>query len=469
MVRDRGEPVTNPSRTLRWGVAAASGVAAVACAVHAFFSPLLSSADEAAHIDYAYQVWHGHLPIFEDGLTIQPGFGVVPPVQWVAQHPPLFYALEAPVIGPFLDAGRFALGGYAGRALNALLAAALVAVVVWAASQVLPGRRRIWLAAGLVTALNAWVIRVGGAVYNDLLAALTATLVLGVTVRILRRGPSWLSLGALAAAAGAALATRAALVVVVAVALAVLVVHAAATSRSVRRSLAAAGAAVGVLVLSVAPTAWFYLRNVHLTGSVLGGHPDWAAENLGRVTRPWSEVLVDPATWVNLWAVVGHDVLPRGVSTVWLLVVPALLAGAAVVVSAWLRHTRPGTAQPRTTALTTAAVAAALALSVAAVVGTQVLYAAGGGGLNPRYLLPVLFPISLTIAYGLMASRRLGTTLLAAWCTLTTAELGAWAFRSLDTSGAVYPMPGMAALAAVVLGVVLTLVAVHRLVPEARD
>ncbi|WP_036960808.1 hypothetical protein, partial [Promicromonospora kroppenstedtii] len=44
-----------------------------------------ATGDEPPHVDYAYQVWHGDLPVFEDGLELRPDRAWLAPVQWTAQ------------------------------------------------------------------------------------------------------------------------------------------------------------------------------------------------------------------------------------------------------------------------------------------------------------------------------------------------------------------------------------------------
>jgi len=94
-------------------LAAGANVAAVLAfsLAWAWSLTLLRNNDETGHFDYAYQVWHGRLPVFEDGVSVKPPFASIPPVQWTAQHPPLFYVIEAPFIGPFVDQRTRRRGG----------------------------------------------------------------------------------------------------------------------------------------------------------------------------------------------------------------------------------------------------------------------------------------------------------------------------------------------------------------------
>lgn len=444
----------DPVRLTRLAVAAAAAAATASAATHAALSPAFSSGDEAAHLDYAYQVWTGGLPVFEEGLVVQPPVGYAPPVQWVAQHPPLYYLLQAPVVGPLVDLGRPVLAAYAGRALNALLAAALVLVVAWAAAQVAPRTPRLRVAAAVVVAASAWVARVGGAVYNDLLAAATATLVMGATVALLRHGGSRARWALLAAACAAALLTRAALVVVIAACLAALVIDAVVRSRGWHAVLTTSAAAAATLVVAVLPSSWFWWRNVRLTGDVLGGHPEWAAEHLDRVSRPWTDVLTDVGSWRALWSLHSHDVLPRGTTTTVLLVVPVALAlvGLAVVARREVPRAREHLA-----------VLVALGGPVVAVLGMQVLYAAGGGGLNARYLMPLLLPVGLAVGAGLTWSRRAAPWLLGAWAAAASVENVVRVRRALlspPSDPLVHPGVALVAASAAIVALTVT-VALH--------
>lgn len=430
-----------------WGVVACVVAAVAAGLAYGAVSPLFSSGDEAAHVDYAYQVWRGALPVFGDGLTIQPPFGFVPPVQWVSQHPPLYYLLQAPVVGPLIDAGDYVGAGYAGRAVNALLAGTLVVAVVWACAQLLPGRRHLWVVAAMVTAADSWVVRVGGSIYNDLLAALCVTLLLGVSARILRAprtGPRLLV--ALSLAGAAALSTRAALAVVLLVCWTTLAVRDGIVRRSARALAGYAVAALG----AVLPSAWFYLRNLTLTGSLLGGDPEWARAHLELHPRTLWSVVTDLSAWGDLVALFSFTGLPRDLMTFLLVLAPLALL---VVVRLHRGHVgAPGTATPWLVALLIGSAVAVLAL--------QMQYATGGSGLNARYLLPIVLPLTVGVSLGLVAVPRASPVLVAAWAITAAADLTLWlAHRPvLEGSAEVAAVHPRAAWAA--LGVMLVMLAI---------
>lgn len=453
--------MTTPPSTLGAGVRKPLVVGIFACilaaiaagAALAFSSPLFASADEAAHVDYAYQIWTGELPEFHRGLVIKPGFGVRPPVQWVAQHPPLYYLIQAPVVGPLIESGHYVKAGYAARAVNGLLAGGVVGAVAWAASQAFRRRPQLWLAAALVTALSSWVALVGGAVYNDLLAALVATLLLGLTIRSLNRGLTLRREVLITVAAAAALASRASLVLIVAGCLGVLVIHRLLVTRSWRRAVSALGRCTVMGVAAIVPSAWFYLRNERLTGHLLGSQPEWAAAHLGRHTRSTWDTLVDLNIWRHLTSLFSYGPWDPYLITVLLLWLPLALA----VLAALLARGRSAGGASLEAHLTSALIVG----TALATVAMQIKYTTGGGGANARYFLTIVLAVSLGIGYGLSQLPAAGYLLLLPWTLLAAADLVRGVGRRLANGpipGAdVYPPAAWAAVAVYVVAVTVAL------------
>lgn len=407
---------------------ALGGAVAFAAAVSPY-----ASADEAAHVDYAWRVWHGELPVFEDGLRLAPEQGVVPPVQWTAQHPPLFYLLLAPVVGPLLDADRPVAAALAARGATAVLAVLAVLAVAWAARWVLGRRDRAVAATATVAASGVWLLRLGGAVYNDVLLVLVVTLLLGTAVRIIRLGRvtwPWLVVWSVLPAATAL--TRASGVPLAALAVGTVAVAALRLRRGRGRALLLH--VVAPVLVAVAGAGWFYLRNIRLTGSWTGSHNAWAAEHLERVTAPVQEVLTDGAFWSTSFRQLGYAPGTGEMTNLVLLVVPALAAVAVVLVR--LRTTLPGGAD--------LLVAGLLVVAVAGTATQQALYTAGGGGMNGRYLAVLALPLAVAVAWGLTAWSRTGVavTAVAAWAVLRGADLVA-DVRAVALRDAARDMPGL--------------------------
>jgi hypothetical protein len=430
-----------------------------------------ATGDEPPHVDYAYQVWHGELPVFEDGLELRPDGAWLAPVQWTAQHPPLYYLLIAPLVGPLADAGHPVAAVYAARGVNVLLAGAFVLAAWWSARRLTrPGSVLSPLVAFLAGAMPA-AAHVGGSAYNDLLAATCVTVLFGLAAMAVRRGldARLIALLSLVAAACALSRLSAALIaaVVAGVALAAGAVRAAQGRGRWAHVAALAAAGPGAVL---AASGWFYLRNLELTGTVTGSHFDWALENQNRTARPVWAVLADPETWSRLpdlfwWA---GRLPPSTPLTFTTLVVTAALLVWAPLVIALVASVRRRTAPVETRAdrlLLRALPGAAVVVSLA----VQVVYASSSGGVYPRYLLVVSLPLCLAIAAGLAARPHL---LVPAWTAVTLLDLAVWLSVELATPAEPryydeLPVPaavvGVVAAAAVAGSAVLALRAVREI------
>ncbi|MBF0687191.1 MAG: hypothetical protein IR158_05400 [Cellulomonas sp.] len=400
--------------TLAAAVAAAGGALAFAVV-----APPYVSADEAAHVDYALQLWHGGLPVFEDGLRLQLDQGHVPPVQWTAQHPPLFYALLAPVVGPLVDGDRPTTAAFAARGVTMVLAFLTVLAAAWAARWLLPSayRAALW-AVPVVVAGGTWLLRLGGAVYNDVLLILEVTLLIGLVGYRLRTDalarwwrPAWallLAAAALTRASGLSLALLCVAVVSLDIAL-----------RRPRDVRAWCGDLFAPVAVAVAASWWFYARNVRLTGSITGGHPGWAVEHLGRQHRALEQVLTSSTFWETSLQQYASAPAVRDDANLLLFLVPAAL-GAALLVTGVLR--RPGE-----TALADRLCVLLLAGAVGGILLQQALYHTTGGGANGRYLavLALPFAVLLVAAVGPWGARPLRVAwVVGLWFVARAVELG---------------------------------------------
>lgn len=417
-------------------VIAAACFAVLASVAIGFSAPPFNSGDEAAHFDYAVTVWHGHLPVFEDGLAIRSPFGILPPVQWVSQHPPLFYAVLAPVVGPLWDGGHLYAAVLMGRTVNAVLAGLTVLAVGWAARRVLPGRPAAAAVAAVIVSLTSMFLLVGGAVYNDLPNVGFGALALGVGASAIRRGLSTrlVVLGAVVTAGGM-LSRLSFAVFVVAVVVAFLCAQGSGWWNRLVGKLVAAVVAVAAPALAA---GWFFLRNQRLTGNVAGSHPDWAAQNLHRQHFGFVETVTDPLFWSGVFSVFrGHFADPWGWT--WaILLVPLLLAVVVGAVPALRRSGR--LVDGRDTRLADALVAAMLLAVLVLVVFLQVRFTMQGGAAQARYGLPVIPVLAVAMAIGLTGFGRFVSPLLvsvwvaaAGYGWFAIVDLSKPAFTSADT------------------------------------
>lgn len=401
-----------------------------ASVARAFTYPPLGSGDEPAHLDYVITVWHGHLPVFENGLTYKAPFGVVVPVQWVSQHPPLYYVLLAPVLGPLWDSGHALVAVMAGRFASALLIACSVPAAAWGAWRAFPGNRRLPGAVAVLTALCGIVIQQGSSIYNDALYYPLIVLAFAIAGAALRSGvgPKLLVAAVLVAAAG--MSTRLSFGLwLVALVVALLLARDVRLWR-LRGLLARVVAAVLPVVAAVAASGWFYVRNKQLSGNYSGRHADWGLQSFGRVERPVPVVAHDPFFWRGIFGVYRGVVDPLSWSTWLLLLVPLLLAVLVGVSALVFRRTRTAAAgtprsveratirDARRDRLSTLLIVAMSVVVTALLVYTELDYVSGGGGANTRYGMTVLPVIVLAMAAGLTGWRRASGVLVLLWIAL---------------------------------------------------
>ncbi len=179
----------------------------------------------------------------------------------------MFYLLTAPFVGPLVDDGRYVAAGYAARAVNALIATGVTAAIMWLGREVAPRRPALWLTAGLVAAVNPTVVFFGGVVYNDNLLVAFSTLLMAITVRMLRVGPTPWALTLFGLFTAGALWTRASAFIPVGLCGLALGLLWLLRRPPAWRALIGLGCAS---LAAVAWIAWFYLRNLRLTGNLVG-------------------------------------------------------------------------------------------------------------------------------------------------------------------------------------------------------
>lgn len=396
-----------------------------------------------AHFDYAVQVWQGQLPLFEEGLAVEPPWGSRPPVQWTSQHPPLFYLLLAPVVGPLYEAGHPYIAGMAGRLVNSALTAGLCIAVMWAVRPFCGGQRYLTWIAGFVAASSPWVMGVGSAIYNDNIAALQFTIILGAASRLVmsvegnssRIRRMWWVMGVFAVLAAM---TRLALMPLVFVVFVAVVLRGLLRPGQLSRfSWFLRTTLIGVAMIGAA--GWFYLRNVRLTGSVSGGHPDWAVANTGRTTPPVLEVASNTTYWAKLFGIFSPGNTPAGITLWGLLIFPVILGGVLAFVS-WRSANSPTAHRNEGSGASYASsgdatrrrpLGLAGPLLLVAVVGLltvmQFVYVSKeAGNLFPRYSLPVLAVTCLLVAWGLGGLRRLMPIMFGSWAILAWWQIGTY-------------------------------------------
>ncbi|HEX3814414.1 MAG TPA: hypothetical protein VHX59_16385 [Mycobacteriales bacterium] len=407
----------------------------IVCGAVAFaaLSPALNTSDEIAHLDYAYQVWHGQLPVFEHGLLFRPPVRNIPPVQWEAQHPPLFYLLAAPIVGPLINGGHWLAATMAGRGLCVLIAAACVLALSWAGSLVSTRRRVAWaITVPAVVSPVALFMRVGGSFYLDNLATFFTALALGISILSVRYGVTLKRTVIAAVLAAAGMLTDASFAVTVLVAagaLGLAVLMHDGSSRWVRIGRSVAIGVVPVLAAGAA-SGWFYLRNKHLTGNYTGSHPVWSRVHLHRVTFTFWHVATSSPFWKGNLELFrqGGGALENNLGPILL----AVTVGCAVI--GWLLRLLPARRKPVNPGL--AAVGLVLFMQALGTVISEIGFTTSGGSINTRYLLPALLPLGCLLAAGILAlPRKVRAPALAVFLVITWGFFVRWAWTQPVLSG----------------------------------
>ncbi|MFJ9388207.1 hypothetical protein ACIRON_05270 [Nocardioides sp. NPDC101246] len=440
------------SKTSRlWAIGLVANVLACAavCSAYALSQPLYGTADESAHADHAYRLWHGELVRIGDPMRMPQLWGFHPPFDWTGQHPPLYYLFQAPVIGPLTDADHLLIAGLAGRAVTVGMTCGLVVAVMWAAYVIVPTRPRAAVMAGAVTAVTPGVASLGGMILNDTVFALWVTLMVGLSAQMLRRGIGTGTAVAFALCATAALATRLPGAVVIAVCASVLGVR---WLLEDRRWTALARLS-GAVAFAVLVNAWFYLRNLRATGNLSGAQSELVGQPgplQNRTVRPVHEVAFDPEVWRQLLtplALEDHRLIGL------LLTIAPVLAGVVVILR---RSRRWGAAE-----IWTGLLAVVL---VVAIIGLQLTYVAQGGGASWRYLVPLTVVSALLSGIGLTAAPRLSWVVSGLWLVAILVLLIGYVSLPNDGAGEVMAptFPAAVAVAVVLAGLALvgTLVSV---------
>jgi len=380
----------------------------------AFVTPPYRFIDEQAHAGYVLELQHGRLPSIDTPIDAAAGGGALQerlamePERrrdvWVANNPPLTYLLA---VGP--SALTRALGVPGGplvglRLLNVAATAGAVVLAYLLARDLAGGDPTVGLVgAGIVAAMPhlGFVAALG---FNDGTSLLATTAVALALARLAGAGPGpldgvraarWLGL----AAAGAALCRPMALVY----AGAAVLLGAAITwwRRQAPLPIAAAWLA-GPTAVSA---GWWYALSWARYGDPTGS--DALFEKFDRQPgAPLPEILTTRGIWESNLRTIATRRLEAPLPgdpylwyqlALWVLVVG--VAGAAVlVVRSAVRHRGGRSAAPgRAPALPGTAWAASAALATVPLV-LVAQHRAGGGTIHPRYLFPMLAPVSAAIA-----------------------------------------------------------------------
>jgi uncharacterized membrane protein len=323
--------------------------------------PLFLPADETAHVDYASQLSHGRLPLAGSPLHAEfPTLGQRSGTQYVAYHPPLYYALIAPLVRFGSGSTHPRLWLLGARAVGILLTVVTIMLVAVLARRVFAHwdtRRRSQLAvlaAGLVAAVPSIVVATAS-IQNDALE-LVLVVTAGVCLAgIVRNGITTRRVVVLGVVCGLGMVSRVTFVQVLLTAVAtvgllVVLRRDAAADQPLGRRLGRAAAYLSPIVLApVLLAGWFYMLNHSRYGTFTGSNIAYDLVSrrslLPRMSSPLRFALDPYSWWAQLLQVGGEHpatvatpgTAPRIIAT---LIAACLVLGVVAIALRW-KSVRP--------------------------------------------------------------------------------------------------------------------------------
>lgn len=475
---DRRSPGGPPGRAfLAFVLVAAAG----AGLFYGSMTPRYYPADERSHTAYAQAIRSGVLPSIDTTLPQDGGRTAATRQRiYVANHPPLFPAVQAAVA---VAAGWVAIDEAeltVGRALNVLFTLAAVVALAGLGRAMTGSRRLGLLSATLFAAMPAlWSLAAFG--YSDGLGLLATILVVWAGVRVWTDPGrhSWVLCSAAVVLAG--LSRGSALGPAVAVGALVVAGRAwsggGAGTRGVDGSRprptgtprAVAGVALGMFGPVTVIAGWWYVRNTVMFGDPLASGA--LLERFDMTPRPGG--LLGALTDLEWWRYMFTDLVgsiyapaysaPPRLAPWAFWMIAAAVAVAVVGLVASTRWPRTKRRAPRLHGLPIVGVAAAV------VVLGVFRHIAGGGGSHPRYILAVVALLTVVVIAGLDRLHPAGPVAAVVVMTATSLMLLAqsrrWMAEEAERFGEpAYGPPGLRVLGVglIVVGVAGSLVVALR-------
>ena len=371
--------------------------------------PPFQAPDEPAHAAYIESLAIGHrLPSAED--TLPPIVkGSVERSKWwneltmagrfkgshvitvsSSTHPPLYYAMAAPVFAIFYRFGDIWI--FAIRSLGALFSAFVVWFGYKTGRLIFPKDIRPACVTGALLALLPQPGFIMASINNDSLLILLAAAIVYLLVRFLQQPDAKIvALISLVLAAG--LLTKASFVIFVPVAVAAVIVSAIGRETNLREMLMLFAAALLPMVLI---SGWWYLGNLFSTDSILGLAVSQNTQAAGFWGTAFKYAFMEK-TFAQFWGFFGWLTLPMNYK--WYIAALIAIAASGVGYLRYFIGIRQGKAKISTFHAKIGVLFTLLVIAnYAAIVQFDL---ATAGGAQGRYLFTSLLPVMILLSGGL--------------------------------------------------------------------
>lgn len=367
--------------------------------------PWLGLSDTALHLDYSWQVHKGQLPDFYKGAEAPLSVNQ-PSVHFVSQHPPLYYLVLSPFVGSPIDSGDPQRAALIAGLITILLGLLCVYVFSWAGWVYGNKRRKEYAIAvpAILASLTPFIIN-SGALFNDILALLFASITIVLIAIIINKGINiryglLLSVVALLGMASRASFISSLLIILIAVPTAVFLHNPGGIWRKIRSSVFYNILVLAVIALGI---GWFYRRNLQLSGNWTQSAPQsWAKEILGRPYKSYREVITSHKFILLIpKGLYGKPSVDNSFS-------PSQVASVLVSLFTLFRGTYVSLKSKVLKKISRydAIVYSLLSFHVALMIGQQLVHAEGYGGYSMRYVLPIWVPLGIAIAYAALSIKK---------------------------------------------------------------
>ena len=357
--------------------------------------------DAPYHADYVYQLYNGKLPDWNEGIQYpafkekieSPETGYPGDYKHIASpHPPLFYAIQAPFMGPLLNAGEWEKALAVGRTINVVLGMILGALMAYAA-WLFGGKYRDKLAimVPLFGLLTSVFIYLGNRFMNDIPVIIFATLTMILVYHIYKNGLSLRKVLLFAVILALGMLSKATFVTVLipAYLLMAYVVYRDRIKSKKRMVLYLAIPVVIVILMS----GWFYARNFLESGDVTRtGSQEWVAD------RKEPKAIGDVLTDSSFYALFYKSFTSPELSTV---LTTAIVVSLLYIYSDHKRKYKNLILRNKPLFIMFAGIASLLILA-------QIKHAVPYGSYGLRYLMPFIFPAAFISAFALIKIPVLG-------------------------------------------------------------